>query len=205
MDGGASGVEIRKARPEDAGLVADVLGDAFSDDAMMGWMMGDTRHASAVFKELAQRVYLKDGFGHLVGDVAATLWLPAGVEGHLSFLDELAFAAMAFGRAGAGALMRLKQVGDVLTANRPREPHYYLFAVGVRNRSKGKGHGGRVIREGLRRADAEGALAYLENSKARNTPLYQRLGFEITGDLPVPEGAPPLLAMLRMPTREYTA
>ena len=126
MDGGASGVEIRKARPEDAGLVADVLGDAFSDDAMMGWMMGDTRHASAVFKELARRVYLKDGFGHLVGDVAATLWLPAGVEGHLSFLDELAFAAMAFGRAGAGAGEKGGQTADDETQGgkrrKPEEP-----------------------------------------------------------------------------------
>ena len=40
--------------------------------------------------------------------------------------------------------------------------------------------------------------AYIETTgPAENVVKY--------GDLPVPEGAPPLLAMLRMPTREYIA
>ena len=76
-------------------------------------------------------------------------------------------------------------------------PHYYLFAVGVRKGAQGKGLGGRLIREGLARADAEGAPAYLENSNPKNTPLYERLGFRPTAPLPLPDGAPPLLGMLR--------
>ena len=54
-----------------------------------------------------------------------------------------------------------------------------------------------IIREGLALADKAGADAYLENSNPRNTPLYERLGFAAVNPLPLADGAPPLLAMLR--------
>ena len=62
---------------------------------------------------------------------------------------------------------------------------------------QGRGLGGHLIREGLTRVDTDGAPAYLENSNPKNTPLYERLGFKAIAPLPLPDGAPPLLAMLR--------
>ncbi len=112
-------------------------------------------------------------------------------------MRQLELAARVFAGGGTGALRRMKATGEILGMNHPRELHYYLFAVGVRTRAQGKGLGGALVRAGLARADADGAAAYLENSKSRNTPLYERLGFEPAGWLPLPQGAPPLLAMLR--------
>ena len=193
---------VREAGPNDAGLVADILGEAFSDDAMMGWIFGGEGCARPLFYDLARRLYLKEGFGHLIGDIAATLWLPARARASLTVLDQLVIGATTLRLRGPRALGRSKAVGDALAAHRPHTPHYYLFAVGVRGAAQGKGCGGRIIRAGLARADADAAPAYLENSKARNTPLYQRLGFEAAGDLPVPAGAPKLLPMLRPAMQE---
>lgn len=189
--------EIRVAEANDAILIADILTEAFSDDPVMNWMFGCQKSIGDMFRILTKAAYLRDGFGDVAGDEAAALWLPAQMRLRLSRLRQLELAARVFTAGGSRALRRMKTTGEVLGSNHPREPHYYLFAVGVRAHAQGRGLGGAIIRAGLERADADGAAAYLENSKSRNTPLYERLGFESTGWLPLPQGAPPLLAMLR--------
>lgn len=195
-------LSIREAGPADADLIADILAEAFADDQMLSWTLGGPGRARGMFGALAKRVYLKHGFGHVIGETAATLWLPAGADAQLSFMDEFAVGLATLRETGARAVARLKAVGDILAAHRPKAAHYYLFAVGVREGCKGMGQGGHAIRAGLGRVDEDGALAYLENSKDRNTPLYQRLGFEITGKIQTPAGSPGYLSMLRKPKRE---
>jgi hypothetical protein len=53
----------------------------------------------------------------------------------------------------------------------------------------------------LKRADAAGMPAYLENSNPKNTKLYERAGF-VTQKSIAPPGAPPLLAMWREARRQ---
>ena len=189
--------EIRAAGANDAAVIADILTEAFSDDPIMNWMFGCQKPIGDMFRVLTKAAYLKDGFGDVAGDEAAALWLPAQMRLRLSRLRQLELAARVFVSGGSGAVRRMKRTGAVLGSSHPREPHYYLFAVGVRAHAQGGGLGGALVRAGLARADADGAAAYLENSKSRNTPLYERLGFAPTGWLPLPQGAPPLLAMLR--------
>ncbi len=189
--------EIRSARMSDADEVADILGEAFSDDPVMRWMYGKAGSQRGTFLELAKGVYLRDGFGHIVDDSATALWLPAGVEEKLPLMSELRLVLSIFRSGGFGALKRGQATEQVMKASHPEAPHYYLFAVGVRETMKGKGLGGRIIREGLRRADEAGAPAYLENSNPKNTPLYERLGFKTIAPLALPAGAPQLLGMMR--------
>jgi ribosomal protein S18 acetylase RimI-like enzyme len=189
--------DVRSARPEDARAIADILCDAFTGDPVMSWMLGRPAPPHALFYELARGIYLARGYGHVIEDKAATLWLPAGEKSTLPLLNEARLAFALIGQCGLAGLTRAKRCGEIVTAQHPYTPHYYLFAVGVRADHKGKGLGGRILREGLKRADEDGAPAYLENSNPRNTALYQRLGFAPGAYLPLPEGAPPLLAMRR--------
>lgn len=55
------------------------------------------------------------------------------------------------------------------------------------------------MRSRLDRCDAEGAPAYLESSKESNVPYYMRFGFEVTGELTVPDGGPTMWQMWRHP------
>ena len=186
---------IRNATLEDADLAADILANAFASDPVMNWTFGGNGAFRTIFFELARGLYLKSGFGHLAGDGAATLWLPADHHGKLPISNELRIMFAAIGASGVGVIGRAKKVSDIMAKSHPREPHYYLFAVGVRDEMKGKGLGGRIIREGLKRANDAGARAYLENSNPKNTPLYERLGFEAIAPLQLPADAPPLLGM----------
>lgn len=189
--------EISVAGANDAARVADILSEAFWNDPIMNWMFGRQQPIGEMFQVLTKHAYLQHGFGDVVGDEAAALWLPARKRLRLSPWRQFELASRVFISGGAGALSRMKMTGDILRLNHPHEAHYYLFAVGVRERAQGNGLGGALVRAGLARADSDGAAAYLENSKSRNTPLYERLGFAPKGWLPLPEGAPPILAMLR--------
>lgn len=190
-------IPIRAATRADAPAIAAILAEAFARDPVMSWTLGGEGRSQALFLALATRVYLKRGFGHIAEDAGATLWLPAGADVRLPLSDELGVLLSVLRSGGVGALARVRKTADAMQTRRPKEPHYYLFAVGARDGARGKGLGGRLIREGLARADAAEAAAYLENSNPRNTPLYERLGFMTSGDIPLPSEAPPLLAMLR--------
>ncbi len=189
--------EIRPVSGEDADLVSDILADAFDDDPMMNWNFGSRRPFKTCFLELAKGLYLRKGYGHVAGEEAAALWLPANEKRTAPILNEARIGLAAIASGGFAAMMRAKKVGDVMTASHPHTPHYYLFAVGVRRRSQGKGLGGGIIRAGLDRVDAARAPAYLESSNPRNEPLYERFGFRRQFRLALPPGAPGLLAMWR--------
>jgi ribosomal protein S18 acetylase RimI-like enzyme len=80
-----------------------------------------------------------------------------------------------------------------------REEHCYLYAIGVDPARQGQGVASALLRSRLARCDADAMPAYLESTKSGNVPLYEHFGFEVTGTLNPPKGAPPLTAMWRYP------
>jgi len=80
--------------------------------------------------------------------------------------------------------------------NHPHDPHFYLAFIAVAPRLQGMGLGGAMLDANLKRIDAQGAAAYLENSNPKNTRLYERLGFLARRNI-APPGAPPMIAMWR--------
>ena len=69
------------------------------------------------------------------------------------------------------------QVQSLVDGNHPREPHYYLFAIGTLPELRGRGIGSKLMRPMIERMDRERAPAYLENSKQQNLGFYGRHGF----------------------------
>lgn len=62
----------------------------------------------------------------------------------------------------------------------PKAPHYYLETLGVEPGFQGQGIGSAIVRRMTGPADWEHTGCYLESSKARNVPLYERHGFVIS-------------------------
>jgi len=73
----------------------------------------------------------------------------------------------------------------------------YLAAVGVLPASRRQGVASSLLAPVLARCDAEVLDAYLENSNPKNTSFYRTMGFEEILTLPMPDGCPPVVAMLR--------
>lgn len=70
----------------------------------------------------------------------------------------------------------------------PREPHWYLMAVGIEPEETGKGRGSALLAPVLQRCDSDGVPAYLEASTPDNARLYHRLGFEARDELEILPG-----------------
>jgi len=82
----------------------------------------------------------------------------------------------------------------------PRKPpHWYLAVMGVDPDWQGSGLGGALMRPVLDQLDAGAMPAYLEASTPRSRALYERNGFEVTGEFNMPRGGPPIWLMWREP------
>lgn len=100
-----------------------------------------------------------------------------------------------FGRQVARGI----QLDELMKKVHPEEPHWYLAIIGSDPSVRGAGYGHALMRSRLDRVDAEHAPAYLESSNADNLPYYSRFGFDVTGEIVLPDGGPTLWAMWRAP------
>jgi ribosomal protein S18 acetylase RimI-like enzyme len=78
-------------------------------------------------------------------------------------------------------------------------PHWHLAVLGTDPAVQGKGLGSAVLQPVLDICDRDGEGAYLESSKERNVPFYERHGFRVTEELTVPKGGPKMWLMWRDP------
>ena len=140
-------------------------------------------------------------FTRFAGVGAAALWDPPGRWGQSS-REQIAMLPAVL-RAFRGRLAVGRTVTELMKAQHPEEPHWYLAVIGSDPTYRGEGYGKALMESGLARADAEWAPAYLESSNPDNVPYYERFGFEVIGELELPgdseAAGPTMWAMWRQP------
>jgi ribosomal protein S18 acetylase RimI-like enzyme len=192
---------IRTATAGDLDAVVAVLTAAFQDDPAMSWAWPDQavrpRRLAALWRFMAAEGYLPRGAATVVpGGDAAALWMAPG-----DLLDEEFWAANArrFVEGLEGDIERLRWLADATDASHPHDrDHWYLFSIGVSPAAQGRRLGSALLAHTLAAADAERAPAYLEASSTRSRALYERFGFEVVGQIDLPDG-PPMWPMWREP------
>lgn len=198
-------ITVRDAQKSDVRQIANVLAQAFYDDPVMSWMLPDDgsrlKALTRAFAPLARfhflpragsEVGLRDG---TVG--AATLWDPPGQRKGSRMEELLMMAPMLWAfRSRVSASM---QVMELMEEHHPEEPHWYLMVIGSDPAVRGGGFGHALMRSRLDRCDAEGVPAYLENSNPKNESYYMRFGFEVMGEIKLPDGGPSMWPMWRAP------
>jgi GNAT superfamily N-acetyltransferase len=193
---------VRTVTVDDVPAVAATLARAFGDDPVMAHLLGGDE-ASRIprmrrYFTAALRVqHLAHGLCFTDEDrSAASLWDPPG-QWRMT-LGQIArggrWLIPAFGTRTPRALRALSAIERV----HPREPHYYLAVLGTDPDHQGQGRGSAAMGPVLTRCDAEGVPAYLESSKESNVPFYARHGFELRGEIALPNG-PSLWPMWREP------
>ena len=198
-------VEVRPARKSDVSALALVLARAFHDDPVMRWMQPDALRRSVAlpgfFAAMTRHHFLGGGGTEIAtsdsGVGAAALWDPPGrwQQTPGEQLPMLPALLRAFrGRLGAGRMLT-----EQMKAVHPEEPHWYLAIIGSDPDVRGAGLGAALMHSRLDRCDSEGAPAYLESSNADNVPYYNRFGFDVTGEIVVPDDGPTLWCMWRAP------
>jgi ribosomal protein S18 acetylase RimI-like enzyme len=191
---------VRTATRDDAAALSRTLASAFDDDPVFRWCLPDARardrHLATWFRVVVDAL-LDHEETYCTGDAAgAALWVPADVPPLTE--DQGARLGAVTADFGDAALARTAALSGLMEARHPHAPHLYLWFAGVHASRQGRGYGGRLLQSRLGRADEQGLPAYLEATSERNRALYERHGFEVTGELSV-EGSPTMWQMWRDP------
>jgi len=194
-----AGTGARAATWADAEALSATLARAFHDDPLMCFLLQDAATRPAKMPRLF-RLLFKLGLPYGACDVtdgyeAAAMWRPPN-QWEIPWWQYVVNGGEFLGIFGWAGARQVTATMDVVEKNHPHEPHWYLQAIGTDTQKQGKGYGGVAIRRGLAKADAAHMPAYLESSKETNIPIYQSFGFEVTGEIKIPDG-PTLWPMWR--------
>lgn len=198
-------IQTRAATRSDVGALSHTLARAFADDPVMAWMIPDDgarrRRLPRLFAALAKYQHLDHGGIEVASSAdgigAAALWDPPGAW-QQTRRDELRIAPIMLLTLGA-AVLRGQAASELMKKHHPEEPHWYLAVIGSDPLVRGGGFGQALMKSRLDRVDAEHAPAYLESSNPVNVPYYERFGFEVTGEMVLPNDGPSLIPMWRRP------
>lgn len=171
----------RLAGPLDTPRIGEILGRAFARDPVAGAFIRegpDRVERLARYFEIECRLVFAGG-GEIWLDedeLGAAIWRrPGGYPDPLG--RQLRFLPT-YIRLFPREFLRTSRAMSALARAHPKEPHWYLFAIGVVPEATGQGRGAKLLAPVLERCDADGVPAYLEASTAANARLYERLGFE---------------------------
>ncbi|MGH9127206.1 MAG: GNAT family N-acetyltransferase [Acidimicrobiales bacterium] len=195
-------ITVRKATTGDAQELGAVLGRAFLDDPVMGWLLpaagARTTRLPRLFAMELRCLYLRFGEVYTTKDLAGgAVWAPPEAW-HTAFRSVLRATPRLVwtlrGRLGSA----VRSVAAI-EAVHPVESHWYLAVLGTEPARQGEGIGSALLAPVLARCDRDWVPAYLESSKESNVPFYRRLGFEVTGTIDLPSGGPRVWTMWRDP------
>jgi len=187
---------IRQATAADTPAICASLARAFHDDPVTEWALPSARRRpkqSARFYRERLRTLLPEEMVFCDdGCRGAAIWAPH--DRWRSPLGELVRMRVVT-RRSFSFLVGARRVEQA----HPDDPHYYLNVLRVDPVAQGEGLGSQLLQPMLERCDREHVPAYLESSKERNVPFYERHGFRVTGEMRFPFGGPPMWFMWRSP------
>jgi GNAT superfamily N-acetyltransferase len=172
---------------------------AYSANPLVRWMFADDLSEARLEGLFTSLVEFGFRYGLVYGSAdynGAAIWFPPiGDDRYATDQPTPDVAAdtaeWSSGRRGAAL--------EALGSHRPEEPHFYLDAVGVVPRCRRRGMAAALLGPALAACESTATGAYLENSDPANASFYARLGFAEVTEIPLTDGAPPVVAMWRPP------
>ena len=191
--------DVRLATQADVPRVSEALGRAFWDDPVMRFLIPSSDTGLRSLMKLETKSALKHTTAYMTGDgSAAALWKPPG-KWRTSMGELLSMAPLTIAALRARLLLGLSVLSAVEKKHPADPPHWYLAVLGTEPDAQGKGYGSAVLQPVLQQCDSKGEPAYLESSKEKNIPFYERHGFRVTEEIALPKGGPPVWGMWRDP------
>lgn len=195
-------MEAIEASAGDIDTLSEVLTRAFAHDPYHRWLLPEERgwrRGSPKVWTRVLRATSRDGRLLTTSELACgALWWPPSTKPRV--LDQLwVFAAL--------ARHSTKRVGSVIRGldlqerQKPKQPHWYLAALGTDPAHEGRGMATTVIRPILDLCDRKGLPAYLETNTTANVQFYERRGFEVFCEFDLPDG-PHTWGMLHAPVTD---
>ncbi len=174
---------VRQATSTERNSVVHTLTLAFAADPVNRWYLPDAHRYLTSFPQIAEQLALPAldaGTCFVTENLEdAALWYPPGVGPDEALLGNLFMQSAPTQLAEA--------LGTFLEALEHYHPDdedcWYLPLIGVDPAHQGKGLGAVLMKHATDLIDDRGALSYLESSTPQNISLYERHGFESTGQI----------------------
>lgn len=196
-------VAVRKATKADESRLVAAMARAFDDDPIANWFAVQDKHrARRVYdfmKVAVHRLTMPFGEVYTTDEIqGGACWNPPGTW-KMGPLQQLMMTPAMISVCSFKRLPGVMKGLNTIEKDHPAKPHWYLLALGVEPDLQGRGIGSQLMQPVLERCDREGVPAYLESSKERNVPLYERHGFKVTKEMMVPSNGPKVWLMWRDP------
>ncbi len=185
--------EIRALARSDEADATTVLGRAFRDNptyaAALPRPTPEARLAPVTrvlggFVSAALRHHEATGVwvdGRLAG--AMLVQAPGQYPTHLAAKTR---QAVGVARTGPAAIVRFLLIDHYIARAHVKEPHHYLFILGIDPDMQGRGLGKALLGALAAQADARGLPSYLETDKETSVRLYASAGYEVLTEGVVP-------------------
>ncbi|KAL9585075.1 MAG: hypothetical protein Q9212_001739 [Teloschistes hypoglaucus] len=203
--------EPRILRRDEVDAAAASLADSFAkDDVAMYFVETDeTKHWTPERKwQLHLRImrcvvdaHCLEGYALTIGPDydGIALWMPPGktMDGWCTALR----SGLAWLRATLPRESRIRFNNEFLpllhhtkqeTLGQNDNNSWYLVYIGIRENSRKKGYGRKLIEWGTKQADTQGRLCYLESSNDINPDIYKKYGFEMVKNIQLTRNALPV-------------
>ena len=178
--------DLRPLTLADVDAAGALLGRAFQDNpayrAILSHLSDDARAAAVArvktgFTAAAVRHQEAHGIWSDGRLVAVSLTCAPGQYPHrLAAFARHAAGCLTTGWRGIKGFLR---VDGYITRRHIREPHHYLFVLGVEPAEQGRELGKALLRSLSDRADAERLPCYLETDKPTSVALYRTAGYVV--------------------------
>ena len=187
------------ARERDIPQVCKILASAFTNDPVLGWVSGHPEIYHSFFRTEIESLYKHHNHIYINKEqTGAAMWLPPGVSTKPTFHWRLLLDSWNLLRTGGPkSLKRGIMIEEMMYADHPKEPHYYLRAIGASSGNQGRGIGSALLEDGLFVCDQRTMPVYLESSNVKNNPLYERYGFRVIDEVTLPDNGPTIWCMKR--------
>jgi len=182
---------VRDFRPEDREAAIEVLAASFAGFGPLDQLVGDGDNAPGRRRRMVAMALKEGGKQDVIVAVRG-----GEIEGVLTYADRpdcipSARDSLAAVRIAGPRLMALIRDFRKVDRAHPRTPHRHLPVLGVRPAAQGRGIGGLLMAEYVRRCDEAGLEGYLETtrwadpSKRAQERLYERHGFSVAEVVPM--------------------
>jgi ribosomal protein S18 acetylase RimI-like enzyme len=193
-----SSTRIRSLSRDDEERAFAVISMAFISDPVSRWFFPDPVTFFRYFQPFAVALggaALDRGTAWATDDGSGVvLWMPPGVHP-----DEKTMASIV--EAGLRDIPYVEDISGLVEEQlkvHPTFDHMYLPFIAVDPAKQGSGTGSALLSHSAKVCDELGLPAYLEATTPRSRALYERHGFEVTGEVQF-GSSPPMWAMLREP------
>lgn len=187
-------IRPRRASALDVPELSNVMASAFAEDPVLSWCYPDPsrrrRILPALFEATVEATLAGDEVYTTEDHLAGAICMPPGAT-----TDEEQLAQTVEKVSGDYA-PRVFQLLELMDAEHPTTPHFYVNFIGTRPEHQSRGIGSALLEHLLEPCDRNRVPAYLEATSEHNKRLYLRHGFRIGGEVRLPRG-PSLWPMYR--------